>query len=98
MTKKRKRKIPKRRRRPGERNATEPSSSDDPMDIAMWQQGHEIHAVGSGSRPSAGMLEQMSKRFQEEIRSSPMWEQMVEEFGAERAEELLLQFRAEIRR
>jgi hypothetical protein len=64
----------------------------------MWQEGNEFHLVGRGKPPNAKMLEQMTNNFREGIRNSPMWQQMVDEFGPERAEELLLQIRAEVRR
>ena len=98
MAKKQKRKIPKRRRRPGEQTSHEQPNVDEALDLGMWQQGNELHVVGRGKPPDAKMLEEMTNKFREGIRNSPMWQQMVEEFGAERAEELLLEIRADVRR
>ena len=46
--------------------------------------------------PPPGLADEMTARFQKDIRNSPLWDQMVDEFGAEKAEELLLQFKARI--
>lgn len=52
-------------------------------------------AVGSG------FLEALSARltanFQRELRNSELWEQMVAEFGAERAEEIVRECHAEVK-
>jgi len=39
----------------------------------------------------------MTQLYQEQIRNSPLWDEMVREFGPEKAEELLREFRAELR-
>ena len=40
----------------------------------------------------------MTKNFQKELRNSKVWDQMVEEFGEERAEEILKECKAEVKR
>ncbi|MEZ6137040.1 MAG: hypothetical protein R3C53_19265 [Pirellulaceae bacterium] len=85
MAKQRKRKIPRRRPRPGEQTSS------------TWQQGHEFHIAGNGQPPDSKMLEQMTNEFRESIRNSPIWQQMVDQFGAERAEQMLLEIRGEVR-
>jgi hypothetical protein len=47
--------------------------------------------------PTPEMLEQMSRVYQEKIRKSPLWKQMVKQYGQEKAEELLKAFRVELR-
>lgn len=42
-------------------------------------------------------LDQLSKAYQEQLRNSPLWDEMLREFGPEKAEQLLLQCRAERR-
>jgi hypothetical protein len=37
----------------------------------------------------------MLKEYQNQVRSSPLWDEMVNEFGKEKAEELLKEFKAE---
>jgi hypothetical protein len=63
--------------------------------------------LGKGKRLKArkakeqGSITDMSKRladnFRKEIRKSDMWDQMVAEFGEERAEELLKDIKADIK-
>ncbi len=38
----------------------------------------------------------MTKDYQEKIRQSPMWDEMVKEYGHKKAEELLKQCKAEL--
>ena len=62
-------------------------------------------AVGKGKRNrarrrNAGILggtdEVLSRQFQNEIRNSALWPQMVEQFGEEKAKELLKQCKGHI--
>jgi len=39
----------------------------------------------------------LSENFQRELRESPLWDQMVEEFGEKRAEEILRECKSEIK-
>ena len=64
---------------------------------ATWMEEDGLHALVPGTRPSAAELEDMTRRYQERIRRSPLWERMVKEYGKDKAEELLRQFRAETR-
>ena len=48
---------------------------------------------GMGSRFS----ELMTKNFQRQLRNSELWDQMVAEFGEERAEEILKECKAEVK-
>ncbi len=56
-----------------------------------------IHALLPGAPPDARMLEQMTRAYQEQIRKSSLWNEMVREFGPQKAEALLKQCRAELR-
>jgi hypothetical protein len=67
-----------------------------PLPIA-WAERDGIHALVPGEPPSAAQLAELSRRYQESIRRSPLWNEMVKRFGKERAEELLREFRAEVR-
>lgn len=42
-------------------------------------------------------LETMSRTYQDQIRHSPLWDTMVAEFGAEKAESMLKEFKVELR-
>ena len=65
--------------------------------VPTWMEEDGLHAVVPGKGPSAAELEEMTRRYQERIRRSPLWEQMVKEYGKQKAEELLRQCRAETR-
>ena len=62
-----------------------------------WFDSAGLHALVPGSAPSPEALEQAAKLYQQEIRNSPLWDEMVEQFGQEEAERILLQFRVEVR-
>jgi uncharacterized protein YaaW (UPF0174 family) len=56
---------------------------------------------GRGKRSGKGFVAEFSDRltanFQQEIRNSELWDQMVEEFGEKRAKELLKDIKADIK-
>lgn len=57
-----------------------------------------LHAFVSGSAPSPETLAEMTRFYQQNIRQSPLWDEMVREFGEQEAERLLREFRVDIRR
>ena len=61
-----------------------------------WQDSDGIHVVGRGDKPSGDKLLGMTKEYQEQIRLSPLWDEMVEKYGQEKAEELLTQFEVKL--
>ena len=71
------------------------SESQPPSDV--WMDGQGLHALVPGETPSQEVLDEMTRRYQQEIRNSPLWQQMVDEFGTEQAEHLLKDFRAQVR-
>lgn len=62
-----------------------------------WLDEDGFHMIAPGAQPSEEQLEQMTKVYQNQIRNSPMWDEMVKKFGKDKAEELLKQCRAELR-
>jgi hypothetical protein len=62
-----------------------------------WMDDEGMHLLATGTAPSPDQLEEMTKKFQEGIRKSIMWEEMVRTFGEEKAEELLLQCQAKLK-
>jgi uncharacterized protein YaaW (UPF0174 family) len=46
---------------------------------------------------SREFVDRLTQNFQKEIRNSELWEQMVEQFGEERAEEILRECKAEVK-
>ena len=62
-----------------------------------WMDGEGMHLLAAGTAPSPDQLEEMTKKFQEGINKSLMWEEMVRTFGEEKAEELLVQCQAKLK-
>ena len=62
-----------------------------------WLGRDGLHALVRGNPPSPEMLDEMTGSYQQKIRESPLWDEMVREFGEEEAERLLREFRVEIR-
>ena len=55
-----------------------------------------IHSLVKGQKPSPEEIKEMEKAYRENIRKSPIWDVMVNEYGKEKAEELLLEFKVNI--
>ena len=70
---------------------------DAAMPGAAWFDDEGLHALLPGQPPDQATLERLTQQYQQQIRNSPMWDEMVREFGAKKAEELLRQCRAELR-
>jgi preprotein translocase subunit SecA len=62
-----------------------------------WADSEGIHHIAPGEKPSPKSLEKMTQEYQKSIRNSPLWDEMVKEFGEEKAKELLKEFKAEVR-
>lgn len=62
-----------------------------------WMEDDGIHSILPGEQPSPEELETLSRSYQEKIRHSVLWDQMLEEFGPQEAERILLKFRVEAR-
>jgi len=56
-----------------------------------------MHVIGKGMRPSREEQERMTEEYQQNIRKSPLWKIMITEYGKEKAEKMLEEFRVEIR-
>ena len=61
-----------------------------------WTDDQGLHTLVPGEAPSPEQLEEMSRVYQQQIRLSPLWDQMVAQFGPEQAERLLQAFRVEL--
>jgi hypothetical protein len=70
----------------------------DALPDPFWEDAEGIHTsflVPGEAPPDAA--QRMTEEFQTRIRNSPMWKQMVEQFGEAEAERLLKQCKAEIK-
>ncbi len=55
-----------------------------------------LHALVPGVPPSPEMLDEMTRLYQQNIRNSPLWEEMVKQFGEEEAERILREFQVKL--
>lgn len=61
-----------------------------------WTDDEGLHLMEPGSPPSPEQLKKITEEYQKRIRKSPMWNEMVRDFGKEEAERLLKQCQAKI--
>lgn len=85
----------KKKRRKQQSNARRQSSS--PTHTMAWQDGDGTHFMMPGTPPTPEMLEELTKEYQKQIRNSPLWDEMVKQYGRDKAEEILKECRAELR-
>jgi hypothetical protein len=68
-----------------------------PGPAASWMDADGLHFMDPGHAPTLEQLDAASEVYQENIRKSPLWDEMVKEFGEERAGQLLSRCRVEKR-
>lgn len=85
--------MSKKKRRPGSR----PNEHASPTVPAPWLDSDGLHALLPGHTPSHAALDEMTRLYRQSARSSPLWDEMVREFGEEAAERMLQEFRVEVR-
>ena len=61
-------------------------------DTSSWIDDGGMHFVNTGTPPSIEEQEKMTKEYQKNIKKSPLWNEMVREYGEEKAEEILKDF------
>ena len=64
--------------------------------VYTWQDTDGFHGLIPGERPSEEQVAEMTRKYQEEIRNSPLWDKMLKKFGREEAEELLKQCQVKV--
>ena len=84
MSKKNKKKISKK------------ENGDTALPSYSWMGEDGMHVMVPGAQPSPEQLEEMTRMFQDSIRNSPMWGEMIKKYGAEKAEEFLKQCKANL--
>ena len=62
-----------------------------------WMDNDGLHALLPGEAPSAEVMAVFNDNFRKELRNSPLWDEMVEKFGAEEAQKLLKQVKVELK-
>lgn len=87
-----------RRRQATQRTATPLDEAGSTLaQAAAWTDDDGLHTLVPGETPRAEQLDEMSRVYQQKIRQSPLWQEMLDEFAPAEAERLLKQFRAELR-
>jgi len=69
----------------------------EPEGSISWQDGEGVHFVSPGLPPTPEKISEMTKEYQNQIRNSPLWNDMIKQFGREKAEELLKQCQVQIK-
>lgn len=64
--------------------------------IYSWQDKDGFHGLIPGERPTDEQVEEMTLQYQENIRKSPYWGQIVKMVGKGKAEELLKECRVKV--
>ena len=64
---------------------------------ASWMEQDGLHLTIPGTAPGEAEMAELTRRYQENIRRSPLWNEMVQRFGKDKAELLLREFRVEKR-
>ena len=60
-----------------------------------WLADDGIHMLLPGVA-TPELLEQLSRNFQEQLRRSPLWTELIQQYGQERAEQILQRCRAQL--
>jgi hypothetical protein len=61
-----------------------------------WMENDGMHIISPIGPSTPQELEEMTKKYQKNIKSSPIWSEMVKQYGAEKAEEMLKEFQVKI--
>ncbi len=70
------------------------SASESLPEPFMDEEG--FHMIGEGEKPDPIQIKEMEEKYQSEVRNSPLWDEMVEQYGVEKAEEMLKEFKVKI--
>ena len=57
-----------------------------------WTDEEGIHFIGSGDAPDSNDIKKITDEYQQLIRKSPLWKQMVQQYGKKQAEVMLKDF------
>ncbi len=68
------------------------------LPVIIGEDKEGLHALVPAVAPAEVIEDEMTRNFQEKLRKSPLWDEMVKQYGLEKAEELLKQCRAEVKR
>lgn len=78
-------------------NKAKSGSDINPDQLPLWQDAEGLHSIMPGLPPSEDKLAEMTADYQKNIRNSPLFTEMVKQFGRQKAEEMLKEFKVELR-
>ena len=87
----------KSRRKRELRESRQKGALTDPLGSLSWQDIGGVHFLSPGIAPSAEIVTEMTKNYQQQLRKSPLWDEWVKQFGLEMAEELLKECQVKIK-
>lgn len=61
-----------------------------------WSDGENTRIILKGEKPTQDELDKLTREYQKQIKASPFWDDMVKQYGEEKAEEILSTFKAEL--
>lgn len=87
----------KRGRRGGKRGKKK-KEQEQAAPMVSWMAEEGMHALIAGEDPSAEELDVMTKAYQQKLRVSPIWDELVKAYGREGAERAIQQCKVELRK
>jgi hypothetical protein len=67
------------------------------VETAAWAEADGLHMLLPGEKPSVEQVAEMTKRYQAELRASPLYRELVKRQGQAAAEAAVLNCRVELR-
>lgn len=86
-----------RRKKRNKKTKTVVKENNLPAGTIHWQDDGGLHFLTPGLPPSPEKLAEMTKVYQQKIRSSPLFDEWVRLYGLKKAEEMLKECRMELR-
>ena len=86
-----------RRRKKLKKRNTRKKPASTQQESINWLDEEGIHFIQPGQPPTEEELEAMTQMYQDKIRNSPIWPEIVAQLGEEEAEKALEGCRAELR-
>lgn len=86
-----------RHKKPKRKNNSKPPGGIHPDQLPYWQDMEGVHTLIPGLPPTKEKLAEMTAIYQTNIRNSDIFTEMVNQFGQEKAEEMLKEFKIKIK-
>lgn len=73
------------------------TATDAHGELPMWIDQQGLHLAIPGDQPDPQLLQRLSETFQQKLRDSPLYQQLVDAYGPAEAEKIIQQCRAQLR-